>query len=65
MIVEKYQSGIVLKSFTDQDYNNAIDDMQVTGINQSNKIREAAKEFYALETAIEKYIRIYKRILQQ
>lgn len=65
MIVEKYQSGIVLKSFTDQDYNNAIDDMQVTGINQSIKIREAAKEFYALETAIEKYIRIYKRILQQ
>lgn len=65
MIVEKFQSGVVLKGFTDGDYSGAVDKIQAADISQSNKIREAAKEFYALETAIEKYISIYKRILQQ
>ncbi|MBX2933360.1 MAG: glycosyltransferase [Ferruginibacter sp.] len=64
MIVEKFQSGVVLKGFTDQDYSKAVEEIQSGDITNSAKIRQAAKEFYSLETAIEKYIRIYKRILQ-
>lgn len=65
MIVEKYQSGVVLKGFTNQDYTEAVKEIQAAGVFNPDNIRQAAKEFYALETAIEKYISIYKRILQQ
>lgn len=64
MVVEKYQSGVILKGFTEQDYIKAVEEIQSAAVTDSANIRQAAKEFYALETAIEKYISIYKRILQ-
>ena len=65
MIMDRYNSGIVIKDFTEQEFTVAA--MKIAAGETFNKegIRKGAEEFYSLDTAIEKYISIYKSILQQ
>ncbi len=61
-IVDKYQSGIVIKKF-DQDHFIQCVDTMVAANFDSKKIRFAANEFYSLKNAVESYKRIYDLIL--
>jgi glycosyltransferase involved in cell wall biosynthesis len=63
-IVERYNSGIVIKEFNAREFTSAA--MKVSAGKDYDKaaIRMGAKAFYSLDTAIEKYIRIYSAILK-
>jgi glycosyltransferase involved in cell wall biosynthesis len=62
-IIAKYKSGIVLKDLNEKEFQSAAKSI-ATGITFDPKaMREGAKEYYDLETAIEKYRKIYKAIL--
>ena len=63
-IVNRYNSGIVIKEFNETEFTNAA--LKIATGQQYNTagIRQGAKEFYSLDNAIEKYISIYNRILQ-
>ncbi|HMC98954.1 MAG TPA: glycosyltransferase [Ferruginibacter sp.] len=62
-IVLKYDSGIVLDEFSDEAFSTAIERISQLNRFDPAKIREGANEFYSLETAIEKYYKIYTAIL--
>lgn len=61
-IVEKYNSGIVIQYFTLEEMNRAANEMAEKTFNKE-EIRRGALEFYSLDNAIEKYRKIYARIL--
>ena len=64
-VVEKYHSGIVIREFNENEYGGAIQKL-ASGLDFNRAgIREGAKDFYSLETAVEKYITIYDSILKQ
>lgn len=62
-IVSKYNAGIVIKDFTQQAYNIAAEEV-ISG-NQFNarEIRNGAAGFYALNTAVNRYLKVYENIL--
>ncbi|MEO6220338.1 MAG: glycosyltransferase [Ginsengibacter sp.] len=67
-IVEKYQSGIVLNGLNDEQFLLAVESISKHILLDNNRfdkiaIRNAAKEYYNLKSAIEKYCKIYKKIL--
>ena len=64
-IVTKYNSGIVIEDFTEKEFEAAI--QKIASGEQYNReyIRQGAKAFYSLDTAIEKYTGIYNSILNQ
>jgi glycosyltransferase involved in cell wall biosynthesis len=62
-IVEKYQSGIVVNSFSKNEIENAVNKICNDIEYSANDIRTGAIEFYSLTNAIEKYKSIYKLIL--
>ena len=65
MIVERYNSGIVIQEFNEQEFTEAAQKI-ASGLSfNNNSIRQGAKEFYSLETAVEKYISIYNSIFDQ
>jgi hypothetical protein len=61
--VQSTHSGIVIDEFTDEVFETAISEV----VNHKNYdaavIRQGAVKWYSLESAIEKYTRIYKSIL--
>jgi glycosyltransferase involved in cell wall biosynthesis len=61
-IVEKYQSGFVLKEMNRQNYTHCVE-MLTDAHFDSKKIRAAARSFYLLDTAIDKYHQVYEKIL--
>jgi glycosyltransferase involved in cell wall biosynthesis len=63
-IVEKYKSGIVINNFTNEDYITAAMAIGAKQEYNAATIRKGAEEFYSLQSAIEKYKRIYGNILQ-
>ena len=62
-IVLKYDSGIVLNEFTEEVFESAAQKIVAGQHYDGAEIRQGAKEFYSLESAIEKYKTIYSRIL--
>ena len=63
-VVLKYNSGIVLDEFTEPAFAAAVDKI-VAGYNyDAAGIRQGAKEFYSLDSAIEKYNKIYGEIFK-
>ena len=62
-IVLKYDSGIVLNEFTEEVFESAAQKIIAGQHYDAAAIRQGAKEFYSLESAIEKYKTIYSRIL--
>ena len=61
-IVEKYNSGIVIKNLSKENYINYSEVLCAANFD-SNKIRDGAKEFYSLENAVQKYLKVYNHIL--
>lgn len=64
-IVEKYQSGIIIHKFDRAGYEAAADKIAGNFQYDASEIRRGAREFYSLQSAIEKYNRIYSNILMQ
>ena len=62
-IVEQYHSGIVIHQFNQQEYSMAAEKIAAGLQYDSATIRQGAKKFYSLASAIEKYTRIYSSIL--
>ena len=65
MVVAKYNSGMVIEDFKEAEFTNTALKMAAGQVYNTEAIRLGATEFYALDSAIEKYISIYNRILQQ
>ena len=62
-IVAAFNSGIVIDNFTNDAYEAVARKITLDSDCDADKIRQGALEFYALDKAIEKYCRIYDRIL--
>ena len=62
-IVDRYNSGIVLDEFTEAAYTSAVDTILSGHSYDAAGIRDGATVFYSLDSAIEKYNKIYKIIL--
>ncbi len=62
-IVEKYHSGIVLKELNASEFKCVAELICRKNDLKPNEIRTAAKEFYNLDNAVEKYHDIYQQIL--
>jgi len=62
-IVEKYDSGIVIKNLSKENYINYSEVLSTANFD-SDKIRDGAKEFYSLENAVKKYLKVYNHILR-
>ena len=63
-IIEKSSSGIALKSFSEAEFE-CVSKTIAAGISfNKDSIRKAAFEYYNLENAVEKYAKIYHRILK-
>jgi len=63
-IVEKYESGFVLKELKQGNYIHYVEMLTDTHFD-SKKIREGAADFYSLERAIQKYREVYEHILNE
>ena len=61
-IVEKYNSGVVLKKLEKDDYFHYAEILETLPFD-ARKIREGAMEFYDLESAVKKYRNIYRQLL--
>ncbi len=64
-IMTRYNSGIVIKEFSEKEFTLAATKIAAGETFNREGIRKGAEEFYSLDTAIEKYISIYKSILKQ
>ena len=64
-IVKKYHSGIVLDQFNAPSYTTAAEQVIQGNGYDKNQIRQGAKDFYSLDKAVEKYIKIYNSILNK
>ncbi len=62
-IVQANNSGIVIDEFTAEAFEKAVTQVMDNSSYDADAIRKGAIEFYALEKAVEKYKRIYGRIL--
>jgi glycosyltransferase involved in cell wall biosynthesis len=63
-IIEKSSSGIVLKSFSEAEFE-CVSKTIAAGISfDKNSIRNAAFQYYNLENAVDKYSKIYNTILK-
>ena len=67
-IVEKYDSGIVLNKLNTEEFSNAASQITENFYSGNMRVKKlntrlAAIEYYNLENAISKYVRMYNRIL--
>ena len=62
-IVEKYQSGIVIKNLDKNNYDSYAEKLCTTNYD-AKRIRAGAQAFYSLENAIQKYLKVYSHILE-
>jgi glycosyltransferase involved in cell wall biosynthesis len=64
-IVKRYNSGIVLDEFNEGSFAVAADKVVSEYSYDVGRIRQGATEFYSLESAVEKYDKIYSAILNR
>ena len=62
-IVDRYQSGIVIKNLEKLSYDSCAEKL-CTANYDAKKIRAGAYAFYSLENAIQKYLKVYNHILE-
>ncbi|MFN8295963.1 MAG: glycosyltransferase [Chitinophagales bacterium] len=60
-IINDYDSGIIINDFSVSSYQNAIDKMSSEF--DAPKIMEGAKDYFSLESGVEKYAAIYQAVL--
>ena len=59
----KYNAGIILKDLNREEYNNAASLIAEGKMFNKDEIISGAMEYYNLENAIQKYLYVYKQIL--
>ena len=62
MIVEKYNSGILVEDFSNHAYTKAIEQFKEFN-NTKENIRKGAIDYFSLDNGVNKYVELYKRIL--
>ena len=62
-VVKKYNGGFVINDFSDEAFNAVIKQVAADKIFDRQNIRNGAIDFYALETAVERYRKLYENIL--
>ncbi len=62
-IIEKYNSGFVLKDYSETSFLSVISSITNGAAFDSTAIRNGAKEYYDLQNAVSKYAAIYETIL--
>jgi glycosyltransferase involved in cell wall biosynthesis len=63
-IVEKYNAGIVIDTFSDAAFNAVAQKIALGSTFNSAEIRKGAIDFYALNNAIEKYKNVYTALFE-
>lgn len=64
-IIKKYNSGIVLEQLNEEEYLKTAQSLSQKNNFDRNAVREGAKDYFALENAVNKYKNIYKLILEK
>ena len=64
-IVTRYNSGIVIEDFNEKEFETTTQEIASGKVYDKDGIRKGAREFYSLDSAIEKYTAIYNSILNQ
>ena len=64
-IVTNYNSGYLVNDFSNASFNSVIDKITITYPFNNAAIRNGAKDFYALEIAIERYRNVYAKIFAE
>ena len=62
-IVVKYNAGYIVNDFSEESFNKVIEKIIVGNTFDKAGIRNGAKIFYALQTAVERYKNVYHTIL--
>ncbi len=62
-IVEKYQSGILVRSFNPEAYQDAVQQMMSARFDEQ-QIIAGAQEYFALQNGVQKYAEVYAEILR-
>lgn len=65
MIVNRYNAGVIIHQFNNREFSGAVEKIASGSSFDNNLIRQGATEFYSLDKAIEKYIAVYNKILNQ
>lgn len=60
-VVEKYKAGIVIKEFTQQAYDHAVETIRKTTFDKQ-QIMQGAKEFFSLDKGVQLYQQVYQTI---
>jgi glycosyltransferase involved in cell wall biosynthesis len=63
MVVEKYEAGIVVKEFSQDAYTDYIQNL-TSKVFDKDAIRRGAKEFYSLDSGVEKYKAVYEKVIK-
>jgi glycosyltransferase involved in cell wall biosynthesis len=63
ILLSENEIGVLVKSFTKEDYNNAIDKIDSITKIDPNSIRETAIKVYSLEEGIKRYATVYQQLL--
>ena len=65
MIVNRYNAGVIIHEFNNREFSETAGKIASNFNFNTDNIRQGAEEFYSLEKAIEKYIAVYNKILNQ
>jgi glycosyltransferase involved in cell wall biosynthesis len=63
IIVEKYDAGIVVKDFSKNAYTDYVKNL-AGKVFDKHAIRRGAKEFYSLDSGVEKYKAVYEKVIK-
>ncbi len=64
-IVNKFNAGFIIKSFTQQEYKNICKEILSNKTFDSHHIRQSALSFYNLDDAVQKYLSVYNIIFSR
>jgi glycosyltransferase involved in cell wall biosynthesis len=62
IVVEKYDAGMVVKEFSREAYEKYVRTLTGKAFNK-DAIRQGAKEFFSLDTGVEKYSAVYEKVV--
>lgn len=57
-------AGILIKEFTNAEYDRIIDQIDVLLMSDKTKIKEAASRYFSLKKGVELYDNVYRRVVQ-
>ena len=64
-IVKKYESGFLVNTFSDTEFDGIVDAIVSEKRFDHSRIRNGAKEFYALNSAVDHYKEVYEKIFNE